>query len=171
MIIKHSETPESDCRRLAARTSNTPSRSSGSPSAEEGLRRAVRSPFTGLGVLALALIPPSIVLAAGSDSADLQEIVVTARMRAENLIDVPISTSVFSTKEINDARIKNPIDFIAQSPNVSLVLSQNAGTSFMTIRGISQVRNGESPVAVVVDGVQIVDPAQFTQGTGRRPAD
>jgi iron complex outermembrane receptor protein len=163
MIIKHSETPEFGGRRLATWIANTLSRPSGSLAVVGNLRPAVRAPCTCLGVLALALIPPSIVFAADSDSADLQEIVVTARMRAENLIDVPISTSVFSTKEINDARIQNPIDFVAQSPNVSLVLSQNAGTSFMTIRGISQVRNGESPVAVVVDGVQIVDPAQFTQ--------
>ena len=121
------------------------------------------TPVARLGILALALMPPGMSFAATSDSSELSEIVVTARMRAENLIDVPISASVFSSKEINDARIQNPIDFVAQSPNVSLVLSQNAGTSFMTIRGISQVRNGESPVAVVVDGVQIVDPAQFTQ--------
>jgi len=33
----------------------------------------------------------------------------------------------------------------------------------MTIRGISQVRNGEAPVAVVVDGVETVNPSQFTQ--------
>ena len=101
--------------------------------------------------------------AAGDDSSELEEIVVTARMRSEKEIDVPISASVFSAKDISDARIENPIDFVGQSPNVSLVLSQNAGTSFMTIRGISQVRNGEAPVAVVVDGVQMVDPAQFTQ--------
>ncbi len=101
--------------------------------------------------------------ATAADSSELEEIVVTARMRSEKAIDVPISASVFSAKEISDARIRNPIDFVAQSPNVSLVLSQNAGTSFMTIRGISQVRNGEAPVAVVVDGVQMVDPAQLTQ--------
>ncbi len=102
-------------------------------------------------------------LAADSGDTALDEIVVTARMRSEKLIDVPISASVFSAKDIRDARIHNPIDFVAQSPNVSLVLSQNAGTSFMTIRGISQVRNGESPVAVVVDGVEEVNPAEFTQ--------
>ncbi len=123
------------------------------------------SGFRGLGVLgaALALAYGGLAAAADTESPELEEIVVTARMRAEKSIDVPISTSVFTAKDISDARIQNPIDFVAQSPNVSLVLSQNAGTSFMTIRGISQVRNGESPVAVVVDGVQIVDPAQFTQ--------
>lgn len=111
----------------------------------------------------LSLSGAGVALAAATDDTALDEIVVTARMRSEKLIDVPISASVFSAAEIRDARINNPGDFVAQSPNVSLVLSQNAGTSFMTIRGISQVRNGEPPVATVVDGVELVNAAQFTQ--------
>jgi iron complex outermembrane receptor protein len=98
-----------------------------------------------------------------SDNATVEEVVVTARMRSEKLLDVPISTSVFSQNEISDARINGPSDFIALSPNVSLVQSATVGTSFMTIRGISQVRNGEPPVATVVDGVELVNSAQFTQ--------
>lgn len=93
----------------------------------------------------------------------LEEVVVTARMREEKFIDVPISSTVLSAAEIEDARMNNVGDFVARSPNVSLVEVQSAGTSFMTIRGISQVRNGEPPVATVVDGVQLVNSAQFTQ--------
>lgn len=119
--------------------------------------------FLRLSILALLPLAGSAAIATDADNGGLEEIVVTARMRTEKLIDVPISASVFSATEIKDARINNPIDFVAQSPNVSLVLSQNAGTSFMTIRGISQVRNGEPPVATVVDGVELVNAAQFTQ--------
>jgi len=98
-----------------------------------------------------------------TDAGALQEVVVTARMREEKVIEVPISTTVLSSAEIADARMNNVADFVARSPNVSIVEAQNAGTSFMTIRGISQVRNGEPPVATVVDGVEIVNAAQFTQ--------
>ncbi|MDB6043769.1 MAG: TonB-dependent receptor [Gammaproteobacteria bacterium] len=100
---------------------------------------------------------------ADTDANGLEEIVVTARMREEKLIEVPISTTVLSSTEIADARVNNVADFVARSPNVSIVEAQNIGSSFMTIRGISQVRNGEPPVATVVDGVEIVNAAQFTQ--------
>jgi iron complex outermembrane receptor protein len=46
---------------------------------------------------------------------------------------------------------------------VTLVETQNAGNAFIVIRGITQARNSEPSVAVVVDGVQQVNPAQFNQ--------
>jgi iron complex outermembrane recepter protein len=118
------------------------------------------------GAVAMALtLSSAAAMAAGADTdaSGLEEIVVTARMRAEKVIEVPISTTVLSSTEIADARMNNVADFVARSPNVSIVEAQNIGSSFMTIRGISQVRNGEPPVATVVDGVEIVNAAQFTQ--------
>ncbi|NNG58596.1 TonB-dependent receptor [Sphingomonas paucimobilis] len=94
-----------------------------------------------------------------SDSAD---ILVIARGTSETLQKSPASITAFSSRQINDARIKDVSDFIASTPNISIVKSQSAGTSFVTVRGVSQVRNGESPLAVVVDGVQQVSPRQFT---------
>ena len=93
----------------------------------------------------------------------LQEVIVTARGRAEQLQDVPISDSTLTEQQIEDAHIREVGDFINLTPNVTIVQAQNAGYSAITIRGITQVRNSESPVAVVVDGVQEVNPAQFTQ--------
>ncbi|MBA4043698.1 MAG: TonB-dependent receptor, partial [Erythrobacter sp.] len=43
------------------------------------------------------------------------------------------------------------------------VETQNAGNAFVIIRGITQNRNSEPSVAVIVDGVQQVNPAQFNQ--------
>ena len=48
-------------------------------------------------------------------------------------------------------------------PNVTFVATQNAGTSFIVIRGIAQARNSEPSVAVVVDGVPMTQPAEFNQ--------
>ena len=93
----------------------------------------------------------------------LEEVIVTARGRSEQLKDVPISDSTFTQQQIEDAHIREVGDFINLTPNVTIVQAQNAGYSAVTIRGITQVRNSESPVAVVVDGVQEVNPAQFTQ--------
>lgn len=93
----------------------------------------------------------------------LEEVVVTARMRSESLQDVPLSETAFSAQAIEDSRIDTADNFLQLTPNVTLANAQSAGVSFMTIRGISQVRNGEAPVAVVVDGVLQINNRQLTQ--------
>jgi len=93
----------------------------------------------------------------------LDQVTVTARQRSERLQDVPIAVTAFNTADIRNAGISRPGDFIALTANVNLEEAQNAGTSFITIRGIAQVRNSEQPVAVVVDGVPQISPNQFNQ--------
>jgi iron complex outermembrane receptor protein len=94
---------------------------------------------------------------------DLEEVVVTARMRDEAIQAVPITMNVFTTETIQAAGIEAPRDFIAMVPNVTLVETQNVGNSFVTIRGISQARNSEPSVAVLVDGVLQTNPYQFSE--------
>ena len=93
----------------------------------------------------------------------LEEIVVTARKRSESFEDVPAAVSVFSENEIESAGIETPHDFVALTPNATLVQTQNAGNSFIVVRGISQARNSEPSVAVLYDGVLMANPAQFNQ--------
>ncbi len=98
-----------------------------------------------------------------AQSATLDEVVVTARKRAETLEEAPVSVSAFTAADIESAGIETPRDFIALTPNVTLVETQNAGNAFINVRGISQARNSEMSVAVLVDGVLMPNPAQFTQ--------
>ncbi len=109
----------------------------------------------------LALSP----LAAGIAQAQeqLEEIIVTARMRSETAVDAPAAIKAFTAAEIDSAGIQTPHDFIALTPNMTVVQTQNPGNSFITIRGVSQARNSDMPVAVVVDGVLMTNPAQFNQ--------
>jgi iron complex outermembrane recepter protein len=93
----------------------------------------------------------------------LEEIIVTARRRNEAFQDVPVTISVFDENEIRAAGIERPRDFINLTPNVTLVETQNQGNAFITVRGISQARNSEPSVAVLVDGVLMSNPAQFNQ--------
>ena len=96
-------------------------------------------------------------------STKLEEVVVTARKRSESFQDVPIAVDAFTAQDIHAAGIENPRDFIAMVPNMSLVEVQNVGNAFITIRGISQARNSEPSVAVVVDGVEETNPYEFNQ--------
>ena len=71
--------------------------------------------------------------------------------------------NVFTAQEIQAAGIEVPRDFVAMVPNMTLVETQNVGNSFITIRGISQARNSEPSVAVLVDGVLETNPYEFDQ--------
>lgn len=102
---------------------------------------------------------------AGGDQSteQLEEVVVTARKRTETAQNVPITEDVFTAQQIQAAGIQSPRDFIAMVPNMTLVETQNVGNSFITIRGISQARNSEPSVAVIVDGVLETNPYEFNQ--------
>jgi len=113
-------------------------------------------------ILVLCAAMLSIPVAYAQSNA-LEEIVVTARKRAETLEESPVSVRAFTAEEIEAAGIETPRDFINLTPNVSLVETQNAGNAFINVRGISQARNSEMSVAVLVDGVLMANPAQFTQ--------
>jgi iron complex outermembrane receptor protein len=97
------------------------------------------------------------------ESEELEEVMVTARRFSETFRDVPMTVNVFSASTIEAAGIDRPADFIARVPNMTLVETQNAGNAFVVIRGISQARNSEPSVAVLVDGVLETNPAEFNQ--------
>jgi iron complex outermembrane receptor protein len=92
-----------------------------------------------------------------------QTVTVTARRRDELSLDVPVAVNTFTADVIEAAGIERPQDFVALTPNVSVVQTQNQGTSFVTVRGISQARNSEPSVAVLIDGVQMANPSLFNQ--------
>jgi iron complex outermembrane receptor protein len=118
-------------------------------------------------ILAALAATPATSLRAQTEAATaepgLEEIVVTARKRDESLQDVPVAISAFSAAEIESAGIVRPQDFIALTPNMQMVQTQNQGTSFIVVRGISQARNSEPSVAVSIDGVLLANPSQFNQ--------
>jgi iron complex outermembrane receptor protein len=109
------------------------------------------------------LVPLGASAQSGTSVETLEEIVVTARKRDESLHDVPVAVNAFSAAEIESAGIERPQDFVALTPNVTMVQTQNQGTSFITVRGISQARNSEPSVAVLIDGVLLANPSQFNQ--------
>ncbi|HMA11983.1 MAG TPA: TonB-dependent receptor plug domain-containing protein, partial [Steroidobacteraceae bacterium] len=121
----------------------------------------VRDAVSGLicAVAGAAIAAPAF---AAEDTA-LEEVVVTARKRDESFRDVPMTVNVFTEQAIASAGIQKPADFIARVPNMTLVETQNAGNAFVVVRGVSQARNSEASVAVLVDGVLETNPAEFNK--------
>lgn len=101
--------------------------------------------------------------AGASSGAVLEEIVVTARKRDENLQDVPVSVSAFTERDLDDIGLRSMRDYAKQVPNFFMVETQNSTFAFPNIRGITQARNLDPAIAVVVDGVLATNPIAMSQ--------
>ncbi|WP_305095587.1 TonB-dependent receptor [Croceibacterium aestuarii] len=128
--------------------------------------------FAGASLAALAMILAAPAAAQDGASSDDQarepaeggnQIIVTGLRREDTLQDTPAAITAFNAEAIENAGIDKPADFINLTSNVNLVETQNVGNAFIVIRGITQARNSEPSVAVVIDGVQQVNPAAFSQ--------
>lgn len=86
-------------------------------------------------------------------SSAIEEIMVTAQFREQSLQEVPAAITAFSANDITDAGINSTQDFVDQVPNLFLDDSFTYGNTFVVIRGLTQVNNADSPIAIVVDGV------------------
>jgi iron complex outermembrane receptor protein len=99
---------------------------------------------------------------ARAQDGQIEEIVVTARKRVENLQEVPDSITAFSESMIEERRIDRIADAIELTPGVHMISDQDAGTNIITVRGIGTNRNLPASVAYVVDGVVLPDSDAFT---------
>jgi outer membrane receptor protein involved in Fe transport len=86
----------------------------------------------------------------------LEEVIVTAQKRAQNLQDVPISVQAFTGEKLSESGIKDVFDLQTNAPGLTVDQNQNATTSNFSIRGIGTGGNNfgfESAVGLYVDGV------------------
>lgn len=105
------------------------------------------------------------------DSEVLDEVTVTgfagavgqARRRSESVQRIPESVTTLTSSQINTSGVTNVQSFATLVPNMSFQTSQTPGNNFVNVRGIAQIRNGESPVAFVIDGVTIPDANLLNQ--------
>jgi outer membrane receptor protein involved in Fe transport len=85
----------------------------------------------------------------------LEEIVVTAQKRTENIKDIPISISALSSYEIQARQIKDYDDIARAVPGVSFnSLGASEGLDNISIRGISST-SGSATVGIYLDDVSI----------------
>ncbi len=93
--------------------------------------------------LAGAAAPPAPAVAATAEasSATLQEVVVTARKREENLQDVPISMEVLTQKDLQNLGIARFDDYAYKVPSISFN-TIGPGTQVFFCRGVSDGSNG-----------------------------
>ncbi len=115
---------------------------------------------TGIMVLAIALLAIP-----GTGSAQLEEILVTARKRTENLQDVPLSISTISATQIERLNIATAEDVARLDPSVEFDYGYTLTDTRITIRGLSPTR-GRVNAAVLIDGIDVTSESiQFAGGS------
>ena len=95
---------------------------------------------------------------ADSGATKLEEIVVTANKRAENMQNVPISIDVVRADELAAAGVNNTLDLVDKIAGLQFSASQNGINVHLRGIGISTIPPGnENSVSTYVDGVYIAN--------------
>lgn len=114
------------------------------------LRAMIRMALmVGAGSAALAPTLASADAAGGATSPEanaLEEVVVTATRRTENILDVPYSISAISGEALTANHVQSLVDLSHQIAGLSFVDQGPASRSFFVLRGINADSTSESPI-------------------------
>lgn len=117
--------------------------------------------LSGVGTAAMAQSTATGVTPPAADSqSQLQEIVVTAQKRSENVQKVPLSIVAISSEALVVAGISSPSSLTKLAPSLQVAVSAYASDVSFRIRGFGSPGNSavDSDVATYVDGVVIARP-------------
>lgn len=107
----------------------------------------------------LAVLISLIILLPAASAQVLEEIVVTAQKREQNIQDVGIAITAFSGEQLSELGWINAESVAAQTPGLVATSYNNAGTiSLFSIRGVAQTDfndHQEAPTVVYLDGAYI----------------
>ena len=117
------------------------------------MRRILSAAAAGLGVV---LFVQSVW--AQTQPASLEEIVVTARRRAESLLNVPVSVTALSRETLERSHITDIQQIAAMTPNLMIASASGGGGGSISIRGVgsSYLDPGiEQSVGINIDSVSV----------------
>ena len=93
--------------------------------------------------------------ASAQETSVIEEVIVTARKRSENAMDVPISLTVFDETSLRDNSARTIYDVLELAPGVNLSDDTAGGAQRITIRGTSTT-SGSQSVGYYVDDMPFV---------------
>jgi len=113
--------------------------------AYSALRTAIRCVL--LAGAGSAVMTPLIVHAdSNSDSGSLDEVVVTATRRQQNILDVPYSISAISSDTLEESHVQSLSDLSHLIAGLSFVDQGPTSRSFFVLRGINADSTSQSPI-------------------------
>jgi len=114
-------------------------------------------------VIALASTIASGVSAQGREDLILEEVIVVAQKREQNVQDIPVSVTAVNAETIAQLGIQNTADIVRLAPSLTVIESNHKANSSFSIRGIGTNTYGigvEQAVATIIDDVALVQQGQ-----------
>lgn len=114
---------------------------------------------------ALAALPglPAVAAEPSQSSPALEEVVITARKRAESALNVPMSVSALAGDQLERRGVRNNRDLGAYFPGVSFNDSNGSNSEF-SIRGLTSAGSGsDTSVGLYIDEVFVGDESSMSQ--------
>jgi outer membrane receptor protein involved in Fe transport len=136
-------------------------------------KRVVAAARVASGVLCLTAIaaaaqqaaaPAGDASSSASSSGEIQQIVVTAQKRKEDIRKVPLSVSVVSAETLQNNQVVDFTDLTRNVPNVSFSTQAGAGLGTIEIRGVSS-QAGQATVSIYLDDISLTTRNLYSQGT------
>ncbi len=108
-------------------------------------------------------VPESGQLTAGRGPAQLEEVVVTAQKRTENLQDVPAAISVLRGADLDKLQATDLVDYAAYVAGLQVDSGGTPGQTQITLRGIDSNGSGVT-VGTYIDDTPLGSSSLFAQG-------
>ena len=127
------------------------------------MRSMHRALLGGTGALTVCLCVATPALADDTSPPQLEEVVVTAEKRSENLQKVPIAVTVVSAENLTRANVSGFSDLAKFAPSMTMTAGDQPANSAIVIRGIGTFAYSiaaEPSVLVVIDDVAVGYQAQ-----------
>ena len=115
-----------------------------------------------MSAMAIILLPAGTAIAQEGAAGEIEEIVVTARKRAESLLEIPESVSVISGSDIDRQNIRGLEEVGFQVPNLNLSTRLD-GFPNVSVRGLGAYGNTQG-VGFYLDDVQLFSDASSRFG-------
>ncbi|WP_406828514.1 TonB-dependent receptor [Microbulbifer sp. ARAS458-1] len=115
-------------------------------------------------LLSLPMAAAAAMPTVAQESRALEEVVVTAQKREQNLQDVPVAVTAVTGEQLQEAVIKDIFDLQTNTPGLRAGQNQTTTTSNFAIRGIGTSGQNfglESSVGLYVDGVYRSRPSSM----------
>ena len=103
-------------------------------------------------------------LTAQDTALQIEEIIVTAQKREQNLNDVSVAVTVFTGDDIREQRLGQPVDLAAQTPNLNINETFGNSITNVSIRGLGlndYAVNNNPAAGIYIDEVYLVSPAML----------
>ena len=115
--------------------------------------------------LLISSMSPTTASFAEDDYVLLEEVIVTAQKREQNLNDVGIAVTVLTGSDIAELGLAEPMDLAAQTPNLNINNTIGNSIPNVSIRGVGlndYAVNNNPAAGVYVDEVYLVSPAMLS---------